>query len=102
MGKKRTRRIAALLLSLLGGIALAALESRTAQLAGWLAGQDREEALLTGDIALVVGGENSGIGALTRKKCDKILSLPLYGKVNSLNASVALGIAAYEAVRQRR
>ena len=54
------------------------------------------------DIALVVGGENSGIGALTRKKCDKILSLPLYGKVNSLNASVALGAAAYEAVRQRR
>ena len=60
------------------------------------------ESDLTGDIALVVGGENSGIAPLTRKKCDKILSLPLYGKVNSLNASVALGAAAYEAVRQRR
>ena len=57
---------------------------------------------LTGDIALVVGGENSGVAALTKKKCDKILSLPLKGKVNSLNASVALGIAAYEAVRQRQ
>ncbi len=57
---------------------------------------------LTGDIALVVGGEDGGLAALTRKKCDKVLSLPLCGKVNSLNASVALGIAAYEALRQRR
>ena len=65
-------------------------------------GEDIYASDLTGDISLVVGGENSGIGALTRKKCDKILSLPLYGKVNSLNASVALGAAAYEAVRQRR
>ena len=65
-------------------------------------GEDIYASDLTGDIALVVGGENSGIGALTRKKCDKILSLPLYGNVNSLNASVALGAAAYEAVRQRR
>ncbi len=65
-------------------------------------GEDIFESDLTGDIALVVGGENSGIAPLTRKKCDKILSLPLYGKVNSLNASVALGAAAYEAVRQRR
>lgn len=65
-------------------------------------GEDIYSCDLTGDIALVVGGENSGIAALTRKKCDKILSLPLYGKVNSLNASVALGAAAYEAVRQRR
>ena len=56
---------------------------------------------LTGDIALVVGGEDGGLSALTRKKCDKVLSLPLRGKVNSLNASVALGIAAYEALRQR-
>lgn len=65
-------------------------------------GEDLYSADLTGDIALVVGGEDSGIAPLTRKKCDKLLSLPLYGKVNSLNASVALGIAAYEAVRQRR
>ncbi len=65
-------------------------------------GEDLYACDLTGDIALVVGGEDSGIAALTRKKCDKILSLPLRGQVNSLNASVALGIAAYEAVRQRR
>ena len=56
---------------------------------------------LRGDIALVVGGEDRGVSRLTREKCDKILSLPLKGNVNSLNASVALGIAAYEAVRQR-
>ncbi len=65
-------------------------------------GEDLYACDLTGDIALVVGGENSGVAPLTRKKCDKVLSLPLQGKVNSLNASVALGIAAYEAVRQRR
>ena len=65
-------------------------------------GEDLYACDLTGDIAFVVGGEDSGIAALTRKKCDKILSLPLRGQVNSLNASVALGIAAYEAVRQRR
>ncbi len=65
-------------------------------------GEDIYGCDLTGDVALVVGGEDRGIAALTRKKCDKLLSLPLSGKVNSLNASVALGIAAYEAVRQRR
>ncbi len=65
-------------------------------------GEDLYACDLRGDIALVVGGENSGVAPLTRKKCDKVLSLPLQGKVNSLNASVALGIAAYEAVRQRR
>lgn len=57
---------------------------------------------LTGNIALVVGGEDSGVKRLTREKCDKILSLPMYGKVNSLNASIALGVACYEVVRQRR
>ena len=64
-------------------------------------GEDIYGSDLSGDIALVVGGENTGLSRLTREKCDKILSLPLKGQVNSLNASVALGIAAYEAVRQR-
>ncbi len=59
------------------------------------------EADLTGNIVLVIGGEDSGVKRLTREKCDFTVSLPLYGKVNSLNASVALGIAAYEAVRKR-
>ncbi len=65
-------------------------------------GTDIYEADLKGDIALVIGGEDSGVKRLTREKCDFTLSIPLKGKVNSLNASVALGIAAYEAVRKRR
>ncbi|MBQ8178034.1 MAG: 23S rRNA (guanosine(2251)-2'-O)-methyltransferase RlmB [Clostridia bacterium] len=56
---------------------------------------------LTGNVALVIGGEGSGVHALTRKLSDGIVSLPLYGKVNSLNASVATGIVVYEALRQR-
>ena len=56
---------------------------------------------LSGNIGLVIGGEDSGVKRLTREKCDGVLSLPLLGKVNSLNASVALGIAAYEVVRCR-
>jgi len=56
---------------------------------------------LNGKVALVVGGEDSGVKRLTREKCDKTLSIPLFGKVNSLNASVALGIAVYEVVRAR-
>ncbi|MBQ7370166.1 MAG: 23S rRNA (guanosine(2251)-2'-O)-methyltransferase RlmB [Clostridia bacterium] len=55
----------------------------------------------SGNVALVVGGEDSGVKRLTKEKCDKILSIPLQGQVNSLNASVALGIAAYEVVRNR-
>ncbi|MBE7068568.1 MAG: 23S rRNA (guanosine(2251)-2'-O)-methyltransferase RlmB [Clostridiales bacterium] len=54
-----------------------------------------------GNVALVVGGEDSGVKRLTKQKCDKTLSIPLQGKVNSLNASVALGIAVYEVVRNR-
>ena len=64
-------------------------------------GTSRYDADLTGNIALVVGGEDSGVKRLTREKCDFTLSIPLKGKVNSLNASVALGIAVYEAVRKR-
>ena len=56
---------------------------------------------LSGNVGLVIGGEDSGVRRLTREKCDGVLSLPLFGKVNSLNASVALGIAAYEVVRCR-
>lgn len=56
---------------------------------------------LTGKVTLIVGGEDSGVKRLTREKCDGVLSIPLFGKVNSLNASVALGIAVYEVVRAR-
>ena len=64
-------------------------------------GEDIYSENFAGNIALVVGGEDSGVKRLTKEKCDKTLSLPLQGKVNSLNASVALGIAAYEVVRNR-
>ena len=52
--------------------------------------------------ALVIGNEGKGIGALTAKKCAAILSLPMLGKINSLNASVAAGILMYEVVRSRK
>lgn len=55
----------------------------------------------SGKIALVVGGEDSGVKRLTKEKCDCVISIPLFGKVNSLNASVALGIGVYEVVRAR-
>jgi 23S rRNA (guanosine2251-2'-O)-methyltransferase len=64
-------------------------------------GEDIYSEDFSGNIALVVGGEDSGVKRLTKEKCDKILSIPLLGSVNSLNASVALGIAAYEVVRNR-
>ena len=64
-------------------------------------GSNIYDADLKGNIAIVVGGEDSGVRRLTREKCDFTLSIPLKGKVNSLNASVALGIAVYEAVRKR-
>lgn len=51
--------------------------------------------------ALVIGNEGKGIGALTAKKCDAVISLPMHGKINSLNASVAAGILMYEVVRNR-
>lgn len=56
---------------------------------------------LEGDIALVIGGEGTGVHSLTRKICDGIISIPMFGRVNSLNASVSAGIVLYEAVRQR-
>lgn len=64
-------------------------------------GEDIYAENFAGNVALVVGGEDSGVKRLTKEKCDKILSIPLQGQVNSLNASVALGIAAYEVVRNR-
>ena len=52
--------------------------------------------------AIVIGNEGKGIGTLTAKRCDVIVSLPMYGKINSLNASVAAGVLMYEVVKKRR
>lgn len=56
---------------------------------------------LTGAVGLVIGSEGFGLSAPVKAQCDGILSLPMFGHVNSLNASVAAGILMYEAVRQR-
>ena len=66
-----------------------------------LGGSEIYKADLTGKLCLVIGGEDSGIKRLTKDKCDGIVTIPMFGKVNSLNASVACGVAVYEAVRQR-
>lgn len=72
----------------------------------WVYGTDMEgdmwcETDLTGAVALVIGSEGSGMGRLVREKCDFVLSLPMKGEINSLNASVAAGIMMYEVSRQR-
>jgi len=56
---------------------------------------------LTGPIGLVIGNEGSGVGRLVQEKCDFTASIPMRGNIDSLNASVAAGILAYEIVRQR-
>lgn len=56
---------------------------------------------LKGSCALVIGSEGKGLQRLVREKCDVILSLPMLGKINSLNASVAAGVLMYEFTRQR-
>ncbi len=65
-------------------------------------GTDYEEVDFNVPCAIVIGNEGHGIGALTAKRCDGIVSLPMLGKINSLNASVAAGILMYEVVRKRR
>lgn len=56
---------------------------------------------LKGPIGLVIGNEGEGVGRLVKEKCDMIASIPMKGDIDSLNASVAAGVLAYEIVRQR-
>ena len=63
---------------------------------------DYREIDYSGKIGLVVGNEGSGMSRLVKDKCDFIAKIPMYGKTNSLNASVALGIMVYEVVRNRK
>ncbi len=56
---------------------------------------------LTGPIGLVIGSEGEGVGRLVKEKCDMVASIPMKGDIDSLNASVAAGVLAYEIVRQR-
>ena len=57
---------------------------------------------LKGPIGLVIGSEGNGVGRLVREKCDFTAAIPMHGDIDSLNASVAAGVLAYEIVRQRR
>ena len=65
-------------------------------------GEPMTKTNLTGNIALIVGSEGFGVSKLTRKIADGIISIPMFGKINSLNASVSAGIVVYEAIRQRK
>lgn len=65
-------------------------------------GSDYDKTDFTGSCALVIGSEGFGISRLIQKKCDFMIKLPMLGKINSLNASVAAGIFMYEVLRQRR
>lgn len=75
----------------------------------WVAGADLgpgsvefTQADFTGDTALVIGAEGSGLAQLVKRECDYLVRIPMLGQVESLNASVATGVLLYEAVRQRR
>ncbi len=64
-------------------------------------GSDYTKNDFTGSCAIVIGSEGFGISKLIQKKCDFMIKLPMMGKINSLNASVAAGIFMYEILRQR-
>lgn len=73
----------------------------------WVYGADMDgqsfsyETNFSGNIALVIGSEGKGISRLTKEKCDNIVKIPMVGKINSLNASVAAGILMYEIMKSR-
>ena len=66
-----------------------------------MGGESLYTADLTGPAAIVIGAEGDGVSQLVAEKCDKILSIPMFGKINSLNASVAAGIMVFQFARAR-
>ena len=74
----------------------------------WIVGTDMENSQdyrdidYSGKVAIIIGNEGSGMSRLVRESCDFIARIPMYGKVNSLNASVAAGLMIYEVVRQKK
>ncbi|HBY33318.1 MAG TPA: 23S rRNA (guanosine(2251)-2'-O)-methyltransferase RlmB [Clostridiales bacterium] len=74
----------------------------------WIAGTDAEgtneyyDDVWSGPMAIVIGSEGEGMSKNIKEKCDFLLSIPMAGSVNSLNAAVAAGIVVFEAVKQRR
>lgn len=76
------------------------------QLGCWVVGADMDgvdfyAANMSGPIVLVIGAEGRGLGRLVKQKCDDVVSIPMNGGVNSLNASAAGAVLMYEVVRQR-
>ena len=72
----------------------------------WIIGADMDgknyfEVDLTGPVALVIGGEDKGLGKLVKKKCDILVKIPLRGRITSLNAAIAASILGYDILRQR-
>ena len=73
----------------------------------WVVGADASatqviwEVPLDGPLAIVIGGEDKGLGRLVKEKCDILVKFPMSGRVNSLNVSVAAALVLFEAVRQR-
>lgn len=67
-----------------------------------MAGDEMYGLSLTGPIGLVIGGEGGGVSRLVKEQCDFSARIPMHGDIDSLNASVAAGVLAYEIVRQRR
>lgn len=72
----------------------------------WIAGADMDgeemySANLTGGMGIVIGSEGEGISRLVKEKCDFLVKIPMFGEINSLNASVAAAVLMYEATRQR-
>ena len=74
----------------------------------WIVGTDMTNSTdyrkldYSGKIALIIGNEGTGISRMVRESCDFMAEIPMYGKVNSLNASVAAGILIYEVVKKKR
>lgn len=75
----------------------------------WIVGTDvdadqemYDSDVFEGPVAVVIGNEGKGMGRLIRQKCDVLIKLPMHGRINSLNASVAAGVVMYEVVRRRR
>ena len=66
------------------------------------AGENYFKADLKGPIAVVIGSEGDGVSRLIKEKCDFVISIPMFGEISSLNASVAGGLIMYEVVRQRK
>ncbi len=66
-----------------------------------MGGETMYDLNLKGPIGLVIGNEGEGVGRLVRESCDYVAAIPMKGNIDSLNASVAAGVLAYEIVRQR-